>query len=40
MSVENTQRTMEAYLEDLVGGGPYKRHFGERAKGGRHTTTH
>ena len=29
MSVENTQRTMEAYLEDLVGGGPYKRHFAD-----------
>jgi predicted ester cyclase len=29
MSVENTQRTMEAYIEDLVGGGPYKRHFSD-----------
>jgi predicted ester cyclase len=29
MTVETTQRTMEAYLEDLVGGGPYKRHFAE-----------
>jgi predicted ester cyclase len=29
MSVESTQRTMEAYLEDLVGGGPYKRHFSD-----------
>ena len=29
MTVENTQRTMEAYLEDLVGGGPYKRHFAD-----------
>jgi predicted ester cyclase len=29
MSVENTQRTMEAYLKDLVGGGPYKRHFSD-----------
>ena len=29
MSVEITQQTMEAYLEDLVGGGPYKRHFTE-----------
>ena len=29
MSVENTQQTMEAYLEDLVGGGPYKRHFSD-----------
>ena len=29
MSVENTQQTMDAYLEDLVGGGPYKRHFAD-----------
>ena len=29
MTVETTQRTMEAYLEDLVGGGPYKRHFAD-----------
>ncbi len=29
MSVENTQQTMEAYLQDLVGGGPYKRHFAD-----------
>jgi predicted ester cyclase len=29
MSVENTQQTMEAYIEDLVGGGPYKRHFAD-----------
>jgi predicted ester cyclase len=29
MTVESTQRTMEAYLEDLVGGGPYKRHFAD-----------
>jgi predicted ester cyclase len=29
MSVEITQRTMEAYIEDLVGGGPYKRHFSD-----------
>ena len=29
MSVETTQRTMQAYLEDLVGGGPYKRHFAD-----------
>ena len=28
MSVENTQRTMEAYAEDLLGG-PYKRHFSD-----------
>jgi predicted ester cyclase len=29
MSVEITQRTMEAYIEGLVGGGPYKRHFSD-----------
>jgi predicted ester cyclase len=29
MSVETTQRTMDAYLQDLVGGGPYKRHFAD-----------
>ncbi len=29
MSVENTQQTMEAYIDDLVGGGPYKRHFAD-----------
>jgi predicted ester cyclase len=29
MSVENTQRTMEAYIEDLVGGGSYKRHYSD-----------
>ncbi len=29
MSVEDTQRTMSAYIEDLLGGGPYKRHFSE-----------
>jgi predicted ester cyclase len=29
MSVENTQQTMQAYIEDLVGGGPYKRHFAD-----------
>jgi predicted ester cyclase len=29
MSVETTQQTMQAYIEDLVGGGPYKRHFAE-----------
>src|SRR5215216_3305758 len=29
MSVENTQRTLEAYIEDLVGGGPYKRHYSD-----------
>ncbi len=29
MSVERTQQTMTAYVEDLLGGGPYKRHFSE-----------
>ena len=29
MSEENTRRLMEAYLEDLRGRGPYKRHFSE-----------
>jgi predicted ester cyclase len=29
MSVEDTQRTMSAYVEDLLEGGPYKRHFSE-----------
>jgi ketosteroid isomerase-like protein len=29
MSVENTQQTMEAYFQDLVGGGPYKQHFAD-----------
>jgi predicted ester cyclase len=29
MSVEDTQRTMSAYIEDLLGGGPYKRHFSD-----------
>jgi predicted ester cyclase len=29
MSVENTQRTMEAYAEDLLGGGVYKRHYSD-----------
>lgn len=29
MSVESTQRTMEAYIEDLVGRGSYKRHFSD-----------
>ncbi len=29
MSVEDTQRAMSAYVEDLLGGGPYKRHFSE-----------
>ena len=29
MSVENTQQTMDAYLEELVAGGPYKRHFAD-----------
>jgi predicted ester cyclase len=29
MSVEDTRRTMEAYIEDLVGGGLYKRHFAD-----------
>ena len=27
MSIEDTQQTMNAYIEDLLGGGPYKRHF-------------
>ncbi len=29
MSVEDTHQTMEAYLEDLTGGGSYKRHFAD-----------
>jgi predicted ester cyclase len=29
MSIEDTQRTMDAYVEDLVKGGPYKRHFSD-----------
>ena len=29
MSVEDTQRTMNAYVEDLVKGGAYKRHFSD-----------
>ena len=29
MPEENTRRVMEAYLEDLRGRGPYKRHFSE-----------
>ena len=29
MSVENTRRTMNAYVEDLLNGGPYKRHFSD-----------
>ena len=29
MSEEKTRRLMEAYLEDLRGRGPYKRHFSE-----------
>jgi predicted ester cyclase len=28
MSVEDTQRTMESYVQDLLGG-PYKRHFSD-----------
>jgi predicted ester cyclase len=29
MSVEVTQHTMEAYTDDLIGRGPYERHFAE-----------
>ena len=29
MSVEDTRRTMNAYVEDLLNGGPYKRHFSD-----------
>ena len=29
MSVEDTQRTMNAYVEDLIKGGAYKRHFSD-----------
>ena len=29
MSVDDTQRAMNAYVEDLLEGGPYKRHFSE-----------
>ena len=29
MSVEDTRRTMDAYVEDLLNGGPYKRHFSD-----------
>ena len=29
MSGEDTQRAMKAYIEDLLEGGPYKRHFTE-----------
>jgi predicted ester cyclase len=29
MSVEDTHQAMNAYVEDLVKGGPYKRHFSE-----------
>ena len=29
MSVEDTQQTMNAYIEDLLEGGPYKRHFSD-----------
>jgi predicted ester cyclase len=29
MSVEDTQRAMDAYIEDLLERGPYKRHFSE-----------
>ena len=29
MSVENTRRTMNAYVEDLLNGGPYKRYFSD-----------
>jgi len=29
MSVELTQHTMEAYADDLIGRGPYERHFAE-----------
>ena len=29
MSVEDTRRTMNAYVEDLTKGGPYKRHFSD-----------
>jgi len=29
MSVEDTRRAMEAYVEDLLQRGPYKRHFSD-----------
>jgi predicted ester cyclase len=29
MSAEDTQQAMNAYVEDLLGEGPYKRHFSE-----------
>ena len=29
MSVEDTRRTMDAYIEELLEGGPYKRHFSD-----------
>ena len=29
MSVEDTRRTMDAYVEDLLNGGPYKRYFSD-----------
>jgi predicted ester cyclase len=29
MSVEETQQAMSAYVDDLLRGGPYKRHFSE-----------
>jgi predicted ester cyclase len=29
MSVENTQRVMDTYIEDLLARGPYKRHFSD-----------
>ena len=29
MAVEDTRRTMNAYVEDLITGGPYKRHFSD-----------
>ena len=29
MSVEDTQQAMNAYIEDLLEGGPYKRHFSD-----------
>jgi predicted ester cyclase len=29
MSIEDTQQAMDAYIEDLLGGGPYRRHFSD-----------
>ena len=29
MSAEDARRTMEAYVDDLLDGGPYKRHFSD-----------